>query len=397
MKNSLKFIIILAFFVTLSLSLVNSQELSRQQLSVDQSLYEQDENVIYQKPRSIVILPITPPSDNWNVSDEDWYRGIYYYLLGRKSLGDIPFHYVVTSDGVIINGANNGVEQSIDLIEGPENPIILAYLDSRFNNSFNTSVITPLNNKILELSNLHKIESEDIYVQGIEFIEEDNRFKLQSIDIGGRYQNQLDNIRSFVEDNYDPINKRFEISVSAELPDEPVEPNSDTSIQLSVTNNGEYSIFHGSDNEFFLSKADNSNSIFYKNGVWASRTSYQLMEDGDILRPGETKTYNVELDIPLFFGPQSEEFELINSNGGVYPQTKVNIELEIATIDEQIVEVLDTETGSLNVRQAPGGEVFTSVLPGQRFIELDRTQNGWVQIQLDEGEGWVSNRYVRSL
>jgi hypothetical protein len=118
------------------------------------------------------------------------------------------------------------------------------------------------------------------------------------------------------------------------------------------------------------------------------------------LRPDEEATYEFRLNIPLYFGNQEENFVLINLEGTVYTGSDFTLSLEINRIEADVVEVLDTETGTLNVRdKASGfGNIVTTVLPGQRFIELERTSTGWVKIDLEGDEfGWVSARYVKRI
>ncbi len=63
------------------------------------------------------------------------------------------------------------------------------------------------------------------------------------------------------------------------------------------------------------------------------------------------------------------------------------------------LQILDTETGFLNVRDEPGlgGKIITTVQPGQEF-GYTKEQNGWYNIVLNNGQsGWVFGRYVKVL
>lgn len=77
-------------------------------------------------------------------------------------------------------------------------------------------------------------------------------------------------------------------------------------------------------------------------------------------------------------------------------------ETEISTY----VEILETPTGFLRVRNAPGnsGEEIAEVVPGSRYKFLERDSNsGWYKIQYQEARpglpegitGWVSNQYSK--
>jgi hypothetical protein len=179
-----------------------------------------------------------------------------------------------------------------------------------------------------------------------------------------------------------------------------VKPGNEVIVPISISNESSFSLAKGASQEFFVSKVGEGSSLFFLDGVWVSPTQIEVMKQGEYLRAGETGTYEIKLNIPLYFGVQSEEFQLIDSNGNVYPNTNFKIELTVGRVDGNVVEILDTETGALNVRDKPSGfsNVINSVLPGQRFIELDRTNQGWVQIQLSQSEsGWVSAQYVKRI
>ncbi len=66
--------------------------------------------------------------------------------------------------------------------------------------------------------------------------------------------------------------------------------------------------------------------------------------------------------------------------------------------DRPYVEILDTPTGWLNVREQPrtgnDDEIITKINPGEKYVLLDE-ESGWIQITLSDGtEGWISGRYA---
>lgn len=61
------------------------------------------------------------------------------------------------------------------------------------------------------------------------------------------------------------------------------------------------------------------------------------------------------------------------------------------------LEILETETGYLNVRSEPAvsGDIVTKVNPGKTYSYTEE-QNGWYKISVDpETAGWVSGDYVK--
>ena len=63
--------------------------------------------------------------------------------------------------------------------------------------------------------------------------------------------------------------------------------------------------------------------------------------------------------------------------------------------EAQTLEIQETGTDFLNVRDIPGGDVVTTVIPGEVYIFVDNV-SGWYQIILEDGTlGWVSAEYVK--
>lgn len=61
------------------------------------------------------------------------------------------------------------------------------------------------------------------------------------------------------------------------------------------------------------------------------------------------------------------------------------------------IEILNTPTGTLNVRSEPSvnGDLVTTVNPGETY-EYSDTQDGWYKIMTEDGSvGWVSGDYVQ--
>ena len=61
------------------------------------------------------------------------------------------------------------------------------------------------------------------------------------------------------------------------------------------------------------------------------------------------------------------------------------------------MEVLDTPTGFLNVRQeaSTSAEILTKINPGELYSLLDEN-NGWFKIVYEDSkEGWISGQYAK--
>ena len=78
--------------------------------------------------------------------------------------------------------------------------------------------------------------------------------------------------------------------------------------------------------------------------------------------------------------------------------TDFTIKWNVETPEEQVIEILPTDTGYLNVRATASGSstVVTKVNPGQRYIFLADSGSGWYQIDLGDGRnGWIARQYAK--
>jgi len=392
-------IIFILCILTVPLShVVSAQVLTREQTKLDERLHSTEKMASFAMPESIVIAPIEK-INNYHINSIDWFKAIYYYMAGRLGLGDIQFHYVITSDGLVFQGIKNGVEQKGQLLNGPDNPIIIAYLSEINETDFSFESINPLSDLIIDLANKNAIPLSKVFIKRIKFSNIENTFTMTAQDMAGKFNLTIENIKRQLVNKYNPVKREYKIEVKeVNLSKQEVDPGADVKVSLKIRNIGEYSIFKGTDAEIIAQKKDNSVSLFYINGTWSSPSQVEIMTSGVLLRPGEEATYEFKLNVPLYFGEQTETFLLTDLNGNLYQDTEFNISIKINRINVTVVEILDTETGTLNVRdRASGyGNIITTVLPGQRFIEKQRTDTGWVLIDLGNGTtGWVSARYVK--
>lgn len=147
--------------------------------------------------------------------------------------------------------------------------------------------------------------------------------------------------------------------------------------------------------EVFLESVTENNRIseFYSPDNWISptRVSTFTKEGKEFVLPGETATFKLVLLAPFYPGEFVERFSLLDEVVGL----KVKVEGERG----RVVEVLNTPTGFLNVREGPGigFALKGTVYPGERYLVLEDAK-GWLKLRLRDGsEGWVIERYVKDL
>ncbi|HEC65173.1 MAG TPA: hypothetical protein ENI23_07765 [bacterium] len=395
------FILIGVFFFMLLLSqkaMAQVSIISRDGNNLDEGLSKED--LRFTSPEKIKVIPITRP-DTVDESDRDWFRGLYYFYTARLGFPDIPFHFVVASNGDVYAGNKGGDEQVISVEGEDQGVILIGYLADKDETNFSLSSFKGLEAIILEIANRNSIKPEKVEVGATEIVVnlEDRSVKLRSKDLFGSWNAGISDVVSSIQDDYKPTQKTYAIELlEVTSPEGDFLPGESAIVGLRIRNTGKFSIYQGTDGEILALTKNENDSRFFVNGVWASPKQPIIMEEGSIIRPGQERDFKFKLNISLFFGEQTETFKLTNTDGRVFSDTEFVVKITVGGIEQKVVEILATETGYLNVRaSASGGANVTSkVNPGQRYILLEDSETGWYKIDLGDGNsGWIARQYAR--
>jgi hypothetical protein len=352
-------------------------------------------------PDSIYIVPLINDLPE-EVSTSDWLKGIYYYQAKRLNQGDILCHYTVSKEGAVTEGMKAGIEQRVPLSSESNKPVIIYYLASADKLDFSSEGKASLEELLLRIMNENSIKPERIYVKSALFTIRENKFlEIKMTDLNGLWPISLKDIIAKLKPLYKPQTFNYSLAVQkVALPAQAVNYQDEVVINITVKNTSARTIFQGTTSEIVASTASGAASKFFFNKVWLSTGSSALMPESSFIRPQESKTYSMKLKIPLYFGQIKEAFRLTNLKGQAYAGTDLNIEVTVNRLDRTVLEILMTETGQLNVRQDPwpSSPVTGRVSPGQRFIQLGNSTNGWVQLDLGNGKsGWVVAKYTKAV
>jgi len=403
-QNLLKIVLgtsVLAFSVIYQNSFSSSLALRNvNDLGFDKSLIFQEGN--YGQAKKIIVAPIILESDEI-VSDTDWIKGIFYYQTSKLTFGDMTYHYIVTRDGTVYKGNSKGVDQRFNVSPDMADAIVIGYLAKSDDVDFKSSAKDNIKELLLDIANNQQISSERIYIRDITYEVDTGGIvspKITDI-IAGRWNKSFEKIVMDVALEYTPVAKEYKIDFEKiVLPANAVNYGEVVLAKITIKNDSEHVLYQDSDFEPLISKTTGSFSKFYVNDVWLSLTQAPIMKDGDFIPPGESKTYELRIGVPLYLGKQTESFELINSLGEKYNDTAFDIELNVNRPEGEIVEITSTGAGYLNVRgRASGfGEVVSRVTPGQRYLVVERSDTGWVKIDLENGQmGWVARQYTKKI
>jgi len=365
--------------------------------NIDQELINQQDN--FNQPDSIYLVPLVLEADTV-IQDSEWYEGSFYYQASRLNQGDFLSHYFVSKDGQVLEGNDKGDEQRFNISETGDKPIIITYFSQKDQTDFPTEVRSALKDLILNLANINAIKLDRVSLKSVEFILKKGEPVSQKFStMNGKMEITLKEIVKEILPSYAPIVKTYQLAIEKiDLPPGEVSYGDAVEVGITIRNNSGMVLYQGTDYEPLISKLQNESSKFYLNGVWLSQTQAPFMSEGSMIKPGESKKFSIKLRVPLYFGEQKEQFQLINSLGKAYLGTNLDIVLNIKRTEQQVVEITPTETGQLNVRDGPwySSAIIGKVTPGQRYLVLERTDSGYLKLDIGGGKiGWVVIKYTR--
>lgn len=361
-----------------------------------------NEDVEFGLPDGIVVVPVYMKSDEY-ISFEEFYKGLYFYTTDVLGFKDIPFHYVVSQNGLIYKGTSLGDERRIDVAGYDKPKIYIAYLTEQNSLRFSNQSTKPISDLILQIANNNTISPDSISVSEFSFVRstEQGTVTIQKKDAVGVWNTAISSIINTVKSGYSPKPKQYSVNIDAvELPAAQVNAGETISVQLTISNNGQTGIYGGTDNEVIATKSDGGGSQFFLNNAWLSRSQFPLLDLGENLLPGQQLNVTIQLRVPLVIGEIAEQFRINNIRGEQVNSNNFEIKLNVQSTDRRIVEIGPTETGNLNVRDQASSvsNIITQVSTGQRFFLLEDAGNGWVRIEIDQQtSGWVAGWYLRFL
>ncbi len=386
--------VVTLFHGTISAVIVDQ---TREALRFPKHPEEQKENLA--PPDSIYIVPLKLDFDEF-VTTADWNKGIYYYQAFRLNQGDFLFHYLITKDGEIIQGNEKGEEQRFAIKDSQERPVIIAYLPGDDESDFTPVARNTISTLVIDIANRNRIKLENVSVKSLNYQVTDRQQIVAVTDIiAGRWDRSLKGMVEEMASLYDPAKFKFELEVtSVKSPEKPANYKEQVVADITIKNNSSISLYEGTDFEPLMTKEGAEEfSKFFINGVWLGPKQAKVMTEGSSIRPGESKTFQVKIGIPLYEGKQTEKFALVNILGEKYAKSEFDLEVTVNDIKEEIVESTSTPVGYLNVRESANASsrAVTRISPGQRFLVLER-QGSWVKVDTGEnGQGWISAQYTK--
>lgn len=407
-NSKIKLNVIFLFFLTGISFLCLSQFTHAQYLTIDSSVLNIPEDQFgeikqYATPKSLVFIPISLPRRDTNITDEDFYKGLFYYQTSRYNYPAISFHYVITEEGTLIKNKFSLPDRKIEVEGGGvESPILVAYLTPRGSIKINPIARGKVQNILLDIVNENRIALDKIFMREADFVQtEERKLKINLKEAFVGWNNDLVKMLEYISPKYKPVEKVVSLQlVALDLPENEFALGSIAEGKVKLKNNSNFYIYGGTDDQLLLSKIGKKEvaSQFFINDVWISQTQFPLMGEADIFLPGEEKEFTIRLGAPITFGEIKEQFKITNFLGKELTE-QFDLSIKVKKPEGEYVEILTTETGYLNVRSSASisGDEVTRVSPGQKFKVLSK-ESGWVKIEIDATtQGWVSAKYVKNV
>lgn len=401
MENMKRFTILLLILLFSTNSVFAVEVTPRANLSIDSSIIKED--LSYALPTEIVIAPIFLQSNIKRLSLKDWYRAVYYYTIEKLGFTDIPFHYIVTENGEVFQGNIGGDERKVNVDNIGESIILIGYLSYSSKTEFSTKALNSIKELLSTTANKNSIPSNKVIASGLKFVrdEENKTVRMQSVEVFGNWQSQMDGLRAYVSENYAPVPKTY----SAEMKNlvisaDQVEPGDTITGNITIANTGTNGFYGGSENEIVVTRAGNSNSQFFINGTWLSRSQFGIMLDNQNILPSQELSFEFKLQAPLTVGEVSETFELRTIGGQGVQSNALTLTLNMKRSSRRIIQIQNTELGYLKVRGEPStvGPEIDQAASGERYFVIEDAGNGYLKIDLKNGKtGWVAGWLVNDI
>lgn len=403
-KKYLGIFIVALLLTQISLGIVSAFNFEdRETISIDESLSEQSQNS-YSPSKVVAVAKISAPSGQQYGDAEEWFKGLYYYSITKLGFIDVPFHYIVSWDGNVYEGKGGGkdVQSLCEWKDENEsrNPVVIAYFDNgREITNSGRQALADLISGVLSENNLTK---SDVIPVDMMIAESEDEIEPASVLIWRTSDELIVNLveKALESVTVTAVERTYKGSVEEVSYPDSVEAGENFIVTVVLKNEGEYPWYNSGENMAMIGTSEprGRSSIGFVSDKWSS-FSRVVSSNSAWIFPGDTGTFEFEFGTPLIPGTYTEKFELLVLPENWVQGTQFTLDFNVAKGNFDLVEIKDTETGYLNVRDCPGTSCneIGKVAPGDILIMLAKDGN-WYKIKMNNGtEGWVYGKYVKEI
>lgn len=390
MKTVLKLIIsILFFFIPSSVFAYTVNTISDQ--NFDLSISDQT-NTIYKTPNIIYISQVTTDSPSLEDNPSLWVKTLYYYSITRLHFADIPYNYLVDSNGQIYEGRSGGIGANPELVNG-EGSVLIGYISNNpiLSNRASTSIYALVDN----IASNYGVQS--ISVVDLKIIQKEGQLtKLQVAESSGDFkQSVIDTFEGWV--GYTSEKLSYKAEIEEVTYEKEVEIGSKLHVTVKVKNMNTFTWLTDK-YPIYISTSENQDSGFAINGVWDSFSKPTHIENKAI-KPGESTTLEFDLYARIAPGEATQTFVLEKNANSIFDNSVFEVKFSVVKGTKTLVQVSSSEYGFANIRtcQWYSCQIIDSVDNGVVFVLLEE-ENGWMKIQYTQDSvGWVFSRYMKKI
>jgi len=390
MKSLAKLILTLAFLlipVGVFASTINT--ISDQKF--DETISDQTQTK-YVTPTTIYITQITTSSSELQKNASLWVKALYYYSVTRLHFADIPYNYLIDTNGVVYEGRSGGVGANPELKDA-QGSILIGYLsnDSVLTNRASSSVRSLVDSlaSTWGISNLSVAKFSIVQQEG-------QLTKLVPGEFNGEFkQSVLDTFSGWT--GYTSEKLQYKAKIEEVTYNKEVTIGSKLHVTVKVKNLNDFTWLTDK-NPIYISAKDVKQSRFAINGIWDSFTKPTHISDTAI-KAGETATFEFDMFAQVAPGEVSEKFQIQKFDNQPFADTEFEVKFSVVKGDKTLVQVASSEYGFANIRECQwySCKIIDTVDNGVVYILLAE-ENGWMKIQYTENTvGWVFSRYMKKI
>lgn len=351
----------------------------------------------FSQPTRFVYVDLVPDQEYAN--SESYVKELYYFLTFKMGLGDIPFHYLQDGEGNIYEGNSSGFDAILPIKGFEKGDVVIGYIgdSAKDLNSDN------FKKGMEEIVGKVKLAPKNLTVENADLkIDLENQNSSLEFTVAAKddvFATAINSAKGSLNDITVPEKKYALEFVGVQYNKDP-EANSTIEVDLELKNTGEDNFYLGGDSELYIATNDpfDSKGLFYINGDWANESRIALMNnEHSVLRKGDRELFKFNIKVPLASGEQKESFIVVDKKGDKFDTSKFDVAFVLKLGDLKVLEIKETETGFLRVRESASGfsKEVAKVLSGERYEYLQRSETGWYEIKYSgDKKGWVSSQYV---
>jgi hypothetical protein len=396
------FILVGLTFCTLHTHLYAVEVQERETIPYDIGLSDQKNNK-YGFYGNIAVTKLSAGENALYSDSQEWIKGFYYYAITKMGFTDLPYNYIVTWDGEVYEGKGGSAGVFVP-INGEKSDVstdsmVIAYFDNNreITNAGREALVDLFSRSMSKFD----LEHSEITAVDRDVYRKDNKSVAQLVlseSVDENWVDIVDEIKSQVTISESSFTYKGNIE-SVDYPKE-VKAGENFMVKVKVKNESNMLWYNSGEHRVMIgtSAPRNHESNYYVSDKWASFSRVVTTQKEWVLS-GNVGTFEFEMNTPLIAGNYEETFEVLVLPDSWVKGTQFKVDFKVNAGGLDIVEIRDTETGSLNVRDCPstGCDQIGQVVPGEKFVKLEQDGN-WYKIKFQgDKQGWVYGKYVRDI